>query len=216
MSTRGKSLLEAFKNGGPSAVAPEAQAAPPPPPPSLGLLRDTTRTGVTLRPAHLQLLALVQVILLVLAFLTGRMSAHSSQAAQGGIDPGARDPGAVSDAQDSGAAVDRQARTPAEAAIQNPVNRYTIQLADYANSEKNKQIASAALNYLVGTHELPAVIVGTDTRLYLLVGAAESQADLTALLERVHAIDGPPPGSKRREFHDALITDISRYSASKR
>ena len=214
MSNRGKHLLEAFSSGAnpaapPPAPTPLPQAArasvPSPLLASAGPLR--------LRASQWQLLILLQVVLLVVAFLLGRRSARTAEAAARGEPDTTEAPAAQrapEPASPAPAANDPRAvanlREAAENALRDRSNVYTIKVIEYADSAANQQRAAAACAYLTNVHGLPACVTITGTtasRLHVVVGAAPDTATLEQVRDIVRSIDGPPPTSIAREFHDA-------------
>lgn len=227
MSNRGKHLLEAFKVGGPSSAAPPAAPTKPAAPlaPSLPLRSAPGRGVIALRAAHLQLLVLVQVVMVVLAFLIGRMSAHTVAAAPeqptadveanvGSESAGAAQPsGEQAPVPPAGNAApnagqESAPRTVPEQALADRKNVYTVKVVEYANTDAQLKLAFEAMRYLTDTHALPACLIRKEARLYILVGAAPAKSDLEPLLDTVRRINGPPPGSRPAEFHDAYAERI--------
>lgn len=229
MANRGKNLLEAFKAGGASSASP----APSSPPassastgsgssnvssraPSLASFGAGPRGSIVLRPAQLQLLLLVQVILVVVAFLVGRRSAGDA------VEANERDGGAIEDVERDVARQQPVRETPPpavvpatldplaaqEAALVDRANFYTVKAVEYSNTEAHQKLARATLQYLTDVHGLPACVTRAGTRLFVLIGAAPRQVDLDDLLRTVRRINGPPPASRAAEFHDAYVEKI--------
>ena len=167
----------------------------------------------------MQLLALVQVLVIVVAFLLGRASVSSVEAspaseelqAPAAVVPNeAPPPNAVPSAAATNAQIDTLARTASEQALLDTRNVYTIKVVEYFDSESNRRLAQATWKYLTETQRLPAVIATKGTRVFILVGAAPAQVDFDALLARVKSMSGPPPMSKAGEFYDAYLEKIDK------
>jgi hypothetical protein len=105
---------------------------------------------------------------------------------------------------------DPNPRTPAEQALLDRANVYTIKLVHYTNTEVNKRLAANTARYVIEQQNLPAVVAADSTGLYILVGAAPRQVDLDAFLARVKKMPGPPPQSRPAEFHTAYVEKIDR------
>lgn len=200
------------KAGGPFAPQP-ASALPPP------VVRSTPKPDSPLsRPDALQRLIALQVVVTIAAFFLGRLSVGDVQAGSA--------PATVSDAQQSvpeqparpaaqpqgkptaAAVTSADAGTAAERALLDPDNRYTVKLAEYQKG-RDDEIAAGTLQWLI-SQGLPAAAKYQGSRLFLLVGAAPSQAELDGLRDRLKTMNGPPPLHKPAEFHDAYISSIDR------
>jgi hypothetical protein len=105
---------------------------------------------------------------------------------------------------------DPNPRTPAEQALLDRANVYTIKLVHYTNTEVNKRLAANTARYVIEQQNLPAVVAADNTGLYILVGAAPRQVDLDGFLARVKKMPGPPPQSRPAEFHSAYVEKIDR------
>jgi hypothetical protein len=234
MSSKNRSLLEAFKATGTEASLPPTggSSSTPARRPAGG------SGGATVSGARLQMIVLAQLILLVVAFLLGRASVDRVSAAEGAGDPdetlqaglgselpndgeGAQGLGQPSAPQppaanDSGsgastaAQVDPRPQTDAERALLDPANQLTIKLVEYANTSNNLPLAQETLRYVTGVQQMPACLAGNGSRLYVLIGAASTNAGLASLLERARKMNGPPPLSKPGEFHDAYVEKIDK------
>jgi hypothetical protein len=207
-------------------------------------------TVIALNAAQLRLFGLVVLLLVVVAFLFGRLSvSRVSNAAEGvneaaglGADgasaslaPAATNlapssppnsppnsPPISSQAQQpplsgsnpasapAGGDFDPNPRTPAELALLDRENIYTIKLIHYSNTEANKRLAAGTARYVIEQQNLPAVVAADSTGLYILVGAAPRQVDLDGFLARAKKMPGPPPMSKPGEFHSAYVEKIDR------
>jgi hypothetical protein len=166
------------------------------------------------------LLGIVAVLAVVCAFLLGRASvrgvaAASTDTATNAASVAPQTP-PTNEAINAPAAAapqveaDRQARSPAEQALLNPANVYTIKLLEYSRSETNQARALETLRYLTDVVQFPACVTSTSSRIVILVGAAPKQSELDALLSRAKTIAGPPPLSRPAEFHDAYIDKIDK------
>ncbi len=265
MASRGKHLLEAFRVAGPNAptpphAAPSAASSPqasspsrPSSVPTIGSLSKPSASAPTvlaLNAPQLRLFGLVVLLLVVVAFLFGRISVSrvSNAAAapneSAGLDsdvaPASLAPAATNAPQHApqhapqappqasqppvspqvsgsnhvaapaGGDFDPNPRTPAEQALLDRANVYTIKLIHYSNTEANKRLAAATARYVIEQQNLPAVVAADSTGLYILVGAAPRQVDLDGFLARAKKMPGPPPMSKPGEFHSAYVEKIDR------
>jgi hypothetical protein len=138
------------------------------------------------------------------AAVTPRVAAPPQDAEPPGS---SRTPSAGSQAE-AGVEVDREPGTPHERALLDPVNRYTVKLVEYRKG-RDDDAALTTLAYLL-EQGLPAVAQVQGGRLFILLGAAPTQADLDDLLETAKTISGPPPLSKPAEFADAYVVGIDR------
>ncbi len=222
MTNRGKHLLEAFKVAGPNASPPAASGGGAPP--GAPFHRPTGHAALVLNAAQLRLIGLVVLLLMVVAFLLGRVSvrgvAQAASDSNGGTStPEVRPTEAVNPppaiaAQPPVSApppkVDSTARTAAEQALLDPVNIYTIKLVHYSNTDANKRLAAETARYVQQTHNLPAVVAADGSGLFILVGAAPRQVDLDDYLARIKRMNGPPPLSRPAEFHSAYVDKIDK------
>jgi len=219
---------DASRAGGPSArTAPQpqasqgaraagsAQAASP---------RSSGRAGedspaaprVGWRPDGIQRLILLQVVITVAAFFLGRASVSTVGAGESTADKPVSEPPSEARAQPrtsppaSPGVAQEESRpgTPAESALIDPRNRYTVKLVEYRKGRDDK-VALDTLAWLE-SQGLPAVAKFEGSRLYILLGAAQTQRELDDLLKTAQTMQGPPPVSKPAEFHDAYIVGIDR------
>jgi hypothetical protein len=186
---------------------------------------------ISLNAPQLRLFGLVVLLLCVVTFLLGRLSvsrgtlaaesesaakaAQSAAAAQ--VAPSGPTP-AVPEAQPPVAPaapaggqpiVDSQAREPAEQALLDRKNVYTIKLVHYSNTQANQRLAAQTAQY-IRAQNLPAVVATDGAGLFILVGAAPRQVDLDAYLAQVKRLAGPPPLSRAGEFASAYLEKIDR------
>jgi len=252
MRSHGKHLLEAFKVAGPSTSAPSSAAplapssansagaggpfgakpsgAPTAKPSAFaaaGAKAGPPRGALILNSAQVRLLGLVMLVLVVVAFLLGRMSVSDVAYAEGvGADDStvestpepaptptiaaAAAPASATPTASAPPAVDPNPRTPAEQALLDKDNVYTIKLIHYSNTEVNQRLAADVARYVIQSHNMPAVVAADSTGLYILVGAAPRQVDLDDYLARIKKMAGPPPLSRAGEFHTAYIEKIDR------
>ena len=106
------------------------------------------------------------------------------------------------------AAGNAESLNPAERALLDPRNRYTVKLVEYQKG-RDDSLAMQTLSWLQGQN-LPAVAQFQGKRLYILLGAGENQAALDELLSTAKSMTGPPPLNKPTEFHDAYVVSIDR------
>lgn len=197
------------KAGGP--FAPQPASAPPPP-----VVRSAPKPESPLRrPDALQRLIALQVVITIAAFFLGRSSKSGGEAqAAPPIAPAASQVAqeaparAAAQPQASGVVTSADAGNAAEHALLDPNNRYTVKLAEYQKG-RDDAIAASTLAWLQ-SQGFPAAAKFQGTRLFLLVGAAPSQAELDGLRDRLKTMNGPPPIHKAAEFHDAYISLIDR------
>lgn len=230
MAIQKKNLLEAFqasaaaekelerasgtpttsKAAGPFAAA---ESAPPPEAPRLAPAAGEQRGTAWVQESTTRLVVLVTV-LIVAAFFVGRASvgrveagASSSSAPTTGrvVEPRPSRPSSTSQAEPASSV---QAQTPAERALLDPRNRYTVKLVEYKKG-RDDEIAMQTLAWLQG-QKLPAVAQFQGARLYILLGAAEKQSGLDDLLAQAKSMNGPPPQNRQAEFHDAYVVSIDR------
>lgn len=230
MAIQKKNLLEAFQASAaaekaPSAPAPRASskaggpfaAASPPAPAAL----ETPRRE-RWKPDQLQRLVALFVVVSVAAFFLGRASVSSvgaqdapasagpaagEEAARAALAPPGTSP-AAAPSQPEPASAATKAATPAERALLDPRNRYTVKLVEY-RSGRDDELALETLRYLQGLG-LPAVAQFRGKQLFILLGAAASTGELDDLLARARTLTGPPPLSKKNEFHDAYVVVIDK------
>jgi hypothetical protein len=226
--------------GQPKAGGPFAQPTPAKPPaepagdaPGESPLRRawSQRAWNTeaLMKGGLQRLIVLQLLITIAAFFLGRASVSSVDAGDGsargdevaaglqqpppasgaGATPSPQ-PGDPSGAQQSGGAaqVVTQPGTPAERALLDPRNLYTVKVVEYRKG-KDDEVALSTLEYFLD-QGLPAVAQVQGGRLFILLGAAPTQAELDELLAEAKTMRGPPPLSKPAEFHDAYVVGIDR------
>lgn len=224
MSQPSKHLFEAFKASAASAPSPAARAASAASTPSLfdGAHKPH---AIALQASQVKLLLAVVVLALVCAFVLGRASVAGVGASDKTTELAsetptdatrqAAAPDFVPAAAPANANLDREARTPAETALLDARNLYTIKLLEYSPSETNKARALETLRYLTEQAGLPACITSTPKRIVVLVGAAPEQRDLDQLLRSCKTIAGPPPLSKPAEFSDAYVDKIDKLFSRK-
>lgn len=192
-------------------------------------------TVISLNAPQLRLFGLVVLLLCVVTFLLGRLSvsrgtqaaesdsaakaaqsAVAAQVAPSGPAPTASP--AVAEAQPPTAPpapaggqpiVDSQAREPAEQALLDRKNVYTIKLVHYSNTQANQRLAAQTAQY-IRAQNLPAVVATDGAGLFILVGAAPRQVDLDAYLAQVKRLAGPPPLNRAGEFASAYLEKIDR------
>lgn len=202
----------ASSNWSASAARPSASGSMPP-------------GALVLNGAQIRLLALVAFLAVVVAFLLGRMSVsrpalaadpdvqenrEDSTTGQASLGALPAPPPAAPAAQPNAPPVDPNPRTPAELALLDTANVYTVKLVHYSNTEVNQRLAAETARYVIGTHNMPAVVAADSTGLFILVGAAPRQVDLDDFLARCKKMPGPPPLSRPGEFHTAFIEKIDR------
>lgn len=234
MANRGKHLLEAFKTAGPGASPPPSSASAPrsASAPSGGGLSARPAassspygapTVISLNAPQLRLFGLVVLLLCVVTFLLGRMSvSRGAQAAESGaadkaapneaaaqVAPTAQPPVAAPAPAGGQPVVDSQAREPAEQALLDRKNVYTIKLVHYSNTQANQRLAAQTAQY-IRAQNLPAVVATDGAGLFILVGAAPRQVDLDAYLAQVKRLAGPPPLNRAGEFASAYLEKIDR------
>lgn len=196
-------------------------------------------TVISLNAPQLRLFGLVVLLLCVVTFLLGRLSvSRDAQAAESGasekaaqneaaarkeaaaqVAPNVSTPSqAAPTAQPAVAApapaggqpvVDSQAREPAEQALLDRKNVYTIKLVHYSNTQANQRLAAQTAQY-IRAQNLPAVVATDGAGLFILVGAAPRQVDLDAYLAQVKRLPGPPPLNRAGEFASAYLEKIDR------
>lgn len=190
---------------------------------------------LSLNAPQLRLFGLVVLLLCVVTFLLGRMSvSRDAQAAGPGTPeapaqndsagklavnaptpgpsqaPSAVAPPAAEAASGGGQPiVDSQAREPAEQALLDRKNVYTIKLVHYSNTQANQRLAAQTAQY-IRAQNLPAVVATDGAGLFILVGAAPRQVDLDAYLAQVKRLPGPPPLNRAGEFASAYLEKIDR------
>jgi hypothetical protein len=172
----------------------------------------------------MQLLALVALLAIACAFFLGRASARIASAAGSGgtaqdhppaveTPPNAQPASSVQAAPPAASApsanADRAARTPAELALLDPKNVWTIKMVDYKNNDYEQRLALDTLAYLT-QQGLPAATVRNGGHIYLVVGAAPTQIALDSLALQCKTMKGPPPKSKEGEFQTAYLERIER------
>jgi hypothetical protein len=192
-------------------------------------LRQTSFLEMLLRPENRHGLVALQVVLLALVFLAGRASvgrvdAGATTAAEAGPpsdvttagtgSTGAGAPGSVraavpipTAASGEDHAERLEPRTPAELALMDPANLYTIKLVEY-QKDHGESLAWKTMDYLEDLR-LPAVMLYRGERLFIVLGAAARQADLDQLLRLAKTMNGP--GGKKAEFADAYVDKIAKF-----
>jgi len=190
-------------------------------------------TLISLNAPQLRLFGLVVLLLCVVTFLLGRLSvsrgaqaAESEDAANAAQNaaaaqvapnvptpsqaaPAAAPPAAAPAPGGGQPVVDSQAREPAEQALLDRKNIYTIKLVHYSNTQANQRLAAQTAQYIRGQN-LPAVVATDGAGLFILVGAAPRQVDLDAYLAQVKRLAGPPPLNRAGEFASAYLEKIDR------
>jgi len=188
-------------------------------------------TVISLNAPQLRLFGLVVLLLCVVTFLLGRMSvSRGAQAAESGaadkaapneaaaqVAPNVPPPSQAAPAAQPPVAapaggqpvVDSQAREPAEQALLDRKNVYTIKLVHYSNTQANQRLAAQTAQY-IRAQNLPAVVATDGAGLFILVGAAPRQVDLDAYLAQVKRLAGPPPLNRAGEFASAYLEKIDR------
>jgi hypothetical protein len=223
MAKRSENMLEAFK----SSTAPAQERtgkpakpsrgaggpfAPPAAPRSSGLPEGLSLSA---NPAGLAMMAGV-VLLLAMAFLLGRLSAPSVEAAAPGESSGAgfqfpvltESPGTDEVARATPPEV-AEGATAADRAFLEPANRYTIRAVEYGRNEREQALAFAAYDQL-RENGFPVVWPRHKGEfLYLFVGAAASMQDLKDVLERLWATPGP--GRDKDAYEKAFVVNIEDY-----
>jgi hypothetical protein len=238
MAHRQKNLLEAFNAsaaieksesdhtpdssaaGGPFApeAKPATQAAPP------ALLTDEVKPSLVetlLHPENRGGLLVLVALGLTLAFLAGRASVGRVEAEESSTPVASREPekaratlpspsGSPAAEAPAEPELSQEAQTPAERALLDPENRYTIKLVEYSNSERDEELAWETFYYLED-QGLPAAVLGRGQRLFIVLGAARQQAELDDLLQQAKTMKGPPPRNKKAEFFDAYVDKIDKF-----
>jgi hypothetical protein len=226
---RQKNLLEAFTasanaekaasedpsvpgspSGGPFAPGPGREDA---------IERSSSSLADTLlHPENRGGLIALMGVLITLAFLAGRMTIdeHDETLAAAPAEPAptgarpARTETPRTPAPAAAAAVESepdQPITPAEKALADTRNRYTIKLIEYADKKRDEDLAWNLLNYLEDKGYAAASLF-KGNRLFVVVGAAPNQVDLDGDLDRLRALAGPPPMNREGEFSTAYVEKI--------
>jgi hypothetical protein len=162
------------------------------------------------------LLVVVAVLALVCAFVLGRASVSGVAAAPGGVEPESAQPQDAPRSEVPASIApavvppDAQPHSPAEQALLDQRNVYTIKVVEYYRSELNIERARETLRYLTEVQGLPACSTTTSTRIYVLIGAAPAKTELDQLLLKVRTMAGPPPLSRPAEFFDAYPEKIDK------
>ena len=225
MSQPSKHFLDAFKASSASAASPPARAPAAPSPATTPSLFDSAPRphALSLQASQVKLLAAVFVLALVCAFMLGRASVGAVAASESDATSAPETPAGapqqaavpVAPAAPSNASFGRDAQTPAEAALLDPRNLYTIKLLEYSPSDANKARALETLRYLTDQAGLPAALSSSPKRIVVLVGAAPDKRGLAELLRRAKTIAGPPPLSRSAEFSDAYTVEIDEHFSRK-
>lgn len=230
MSQPSKHFLDAFKASSASAASPPARAPAAPSAATTPSLFDSAPKphALALQASQVKLLTAVFVLALVCAFMLGRASVGAVEANEGDTASGPETaatapqqaavpeaPAAPASASSVSASFGREAQTPAEAALLDARNLYTIKLLEYSPSETNKARALETLRYLTEQAGLPAAISSSPKRIVVLVGATPDKRGLAELLRRAKTIAGPPPLSRSAEFSDAYIVEIDEHFSRK-
>lgn len=226
MVNRQKNLLEAFTasanaekaasedpsvpgspSGGPFAPGPGREDA---------IERSSSSLADTLlHPENRGGLIALLGVLITLAFLAGRMTMDEREGtlAAAPAEPpptGAQPARAETPRPQAPAAVESepdQPITPAEKALADTRNRYTIKLIEYADRKRDEDLAWNLLNYLEDQGYAAASLFKGE-RLFVVVGAAPNQVDLDGDLDRLRAMTGPPPLNRKGEFSTAYVEKI--------
>jgi hypothetical protein len=174
--------------------------------------------------SYLPALLLALVALVGLAFWLGRMSGGDGGVAarerDQPLDPaGISSPGAPAGAQQAPAgagsapsspaapaANGEEGWTPAERALWDPANKYTVIVVEYTKG-RDEAIAEQTHQYLAG-QGLAVAQIYSGARLFLVAGAAPQSKNLDALCLKIKELKGPPPLHRAGEFHDAYIRSI--------
>ncbi|MEL6715349.1 MAG: hypothetical protein AAFP86_16340, partial [Planctomycetota bacterium] len=130
---------------------------------------------------------------------TGRSgSAAAGSAAAGAAAPDPAKPGAA-------------AARAADAAFDDPHNRYSILAVTYAATRTNEKLAWEAFDQLAaaGLPVVSPVLDSADRKIFLFVGAAEAEAQLRPLLNDVKAVETGP--RRARDFMSAWVVLIDHY-----
>lgn len=190
-------------------------------------------SGVQL-PFGLPLLLLLQVVALGLAYFAGTLQdgsasdgrpevmADSSGPGSGGVKllPVVQASGAATtstpavgparpDPQQSGAPSQLAATRAADAAFEDPANRFTIVVFTADNYEVGKERTWAMFDHLAAAGLDPVTPRAVDGRIYLLVGAESSPGALEDLKGQIRQMTDPD--GKTRPFNDAYVNNIDQY-----
>jgi hypothetical protein len=211
----------------PSNPPPGPSSRPParPPEDSPEIDFESTRIPSTLELAFADrtLRAVVGIVALIVlgAFVVGRMNADPTEAADGSAraDDRSSGPGVIerAGASSTSAGGDLVQRNVASAkmgteddrAFMDPANKVTIRLIQYDNTETNLELARTTAEHLRRREGLPVVgPISMGKILVLAAGHAPRIDDLQGLLKHVKTLPGPPPQEKRQPFADAYIVNI--------
>jgi hypothetical protein len=202
------------------AGARKATDAEPRPAPPLLDTELSAPPGVVqtlLQPENRGGLVILLVLGLALAFLTGRASVGSVVAqddaaapdevaaatnARAGLQPQAVTP------VPTGEPLLVQPQTPAELALADLGNRYTVKLVEY-RLDRDEDLCWANLAYLEELG-LPAAVVMRGERMFIVLGAAPTVSELDDLVHRAQTMRGPPPRNEKAEFADAYVERIDK------
>ena len=235
MTYQKKNLLEAFQASAaaskaraqesaskdvPRAAGPFAKQSPAAPVEEPELLAHEAAPRPRLQIDGAHRLIVLQIVIATAAFFLGRASVATVDAST----DGPREPETSASASErpaesskaaakapvaspaSSSQVSATPGTPAERALLDPANKYTVKLVEYEKGTDDA-VALATLQWLE-SKGLPAVAKFKGARLFLLLGAAPSQKDLDELRDTAKAMAGPPPRNKPNEFHDAYVVNI--------
>lgn len=216
-------------SGSSAAGGPFAPEAPPPeaPPrverPQLPP-RKPSLSETLMHPENRGGLLVLVALGLTLAFLAGRATVSRVAAKEGGSPAATESEHAraslptpdleTAPGGDEGGRpeqeLSQEPSSPAERALLDPENRYTIKLVEYGSGDRDAELAWEAFDYLE-EQGLPAAILGRGKRLFIVLGAAPRSADLDDLVEIAKTMNGPPPRSKKAEFFDAYVDKIDKF-----
>ena len=103
------------------------------------------------------------------------------------------------------------ARTPADIAFDDPRSKYAVLAITYVENQTNKRLAWEAYDQLAaaGFPVVSPLLKASESKIFVMVGAAEHKDQLTDLLNRVkEARVGP---RRRREFQSAYEVAIDHF-----
>ncbi len=200
-------------SGGPFALGGDRprRAAPSGP----GGAATVTEILTNLGPAKL---AIIQVLLLLAAFLLGRASRpiHAQEPAPGGAEAAASPlsagaagtSGARAEPRPAPGAAAAAERPDPDAALKDPRNRFTIMVVTYADTADQRDMARATHAHLRRSGFPVFRPYLRNGKVLLLVGAAPRKDDLNELRNRLRDLASP---RGRREFQDAYVVAIEEY-----
>ncbi len=164
-------------------------------------------------------------LMVVLAFLLGRMSVGTSAAAGPGDDPADRPESPAvsgpvapepedersSDPEPPPVVPTEPGRGMLQRQLVDDANRFTIQLISYPYNSSGLAKCDELADHFWQTQGIDLAWAQSGSYYVVLAGAAGTRSDLDELLGRIRGQPGPPPASEPAPFDSALIVAINRF-----